>query len=189
MHLKEQSKIIGWDDGPFKFEQVEDVPVVGAITRGGGRLDGVLKTEIEKDGMNGTKQLISAINESKHRRDLKLIFLDGITYAGFNVIDIEKLATMTEKPVVAVTRHRVDRESFREGMANLPRFEERWKSVEKAGEINETEIRGSRIYFQNESIPQEEAGRAITMTATNSILPEPIRLADLIAKLLVSSES
>lgn len=189
MHLKEQSKVIGWDDGPFKFEQAEKVPVVGAITRGGGRLDGVLKTEFDKDGLNGTKKLISSINESKHSRELSLIFLDGITYAGFNVIDIKKLSAGTEIPVVAVTKNKVDRESFREGLANLSRFEKRWEAVEKAGEITETRIRGSQIYFQNQSISREEANRAISITTTNSTLPEPIRLADLIAKLFASEES
>ena len=189
MYIKEQSKIIGWDDGPFDFEQEEEVPVVGAITRGGNRLDGVIKTAIEKDGLNGTDRLISAINTSRYREDISLIMLDGITFAGFNVIDIKLLANRTEIPVIAATRKRVNLESFRAALRNLPEFQRRWESVNRAGKIFETSIRGSLIYYQTSSIDHDDAERAISITARHSSTPEPIRLADMIASSFVSGES
>jgi hypothetical protein len=189
MKFKNKSKIIGWDDGPFKFDQEEPVPVVGAITRGGGRLDGLLKTGIEKDGLNGTARLAEAINESKHRRDLSLVALDGITFAGFNVIDIKNLAEKTGIPVLAVTRKRVDIESFRSALSNLPEFKRRWQAVKNAGKIGETEIRGSRIFYQTASFSFEEAERVISLTASHSVIPEPVRLADLISRAIVLGES
>jgi len=189
MHIKEKSKVIGWDDGPFEFDQEEMVPVVGAVTRGGGRLDGVVKTEIEKDGMNATNKLVSATNASKHKHDLSLILLDGITFAGFNVIDIKAMAERTQVPVIAVTKNRVRLESFRKALTNLPDFEQRWEAVNKAGEIRATRIRESKLYYQKASLPRKEADRVISITATHSTIPEPIRLADLIAKSIVSGES
>ncbi len=189
MHIKDQSKIIGWDDGPFEFDQEEMVPVVGAVTRGGERLDGVIKTEIEKDGINGTKRLATSINDSKHKQDLKLIMLDGITYGGFNVIDIVDLSEMTGIPVIAATKERVDKNSFREALSNMSRFEKRWKAVKKAGKIRQTRARESKLYYQKTAVSSEEAERAITITTIHSTIPEPIRLANLISKSFVSGES
>ncbi|MFB6290106.1 MAG: DUF99 family protein [Candidatus Bipolaricaulia bacterium] len=189
MPLKEKSKIIGWDDGPFEFNQEEKVPVIGAVTRGGDHLDGIIKTGVEVDGLKGTSRLSSAINESKHKRDLSLIMLDGITLGGYNVIDIEALAERTELPVLATTRKRVDLDSFRAGLKKLPEFESRWEAVLKAGEITKMNARGSEIYYQKSRLTREEANRAISITATHSTTPEPLRLADIIAKSLVHGES
>lgn len=189
MHIKEKSKIIGWDDGPFEFDQEEMVPVVGAVTRGGERLDGVIKTEVKKDGINGTERLASSVNDSKHKEDLKIIMLDGITFGGFNVIDIDNLYEMTEIPVITVTKERVDRDSFKEALTNLPKYEKRWKAVKEAGEIRQTTIRKSKLYYQKTAISSEEAERVIAITATHSTIPEPIRLANLISKSFVCGES
>lgn len=188
MNIKEKSKIVGWDDGPFEFHQDEMVPIVGAVTRGGGRLEGVLTEKIEVDGMNGTSRMVRAVNESKHGTDLSLIMLDGITYGGLNVIDMKALAEKTGLPVIAVTRKEVDFDSFRSALKNLPEFEKRWSAVKNAGEMKKTKIRGSSIFYQRASITRQATEEAISLTATHSTLPEPIRLADLISK-AVSGES
>jgi hypothetical protein len=189
MKTKEGIKVMGWDDGPFEFDQKETVPVVGAVTRGGGRLDGLVRTELEVDGLDGTSRLASAIKGSKHRDDVSLLMLDGITFGGFNVIDIKNLAEETGLPVLAVTRTRVKLDSFRAALEKLPKSERRWKAVQSAGIIRETSVRGSSIYFQTASLTREEAERVISTTSTHSVTPEPIRLANMISRALVLGES
>lgn len=189
MYIKEQSKVIGWNEGPFDFGQEEPTPLVGVITRGGGVVDGVLTKEIVVDGLNGTHLLSNAINESKHREELRLVVLAGITLAGFNVVDISKLSEKTNLPVLSVTRGRVNLESFKSALENLPNFQQRWKAVSNAGEISEYELHGHRIYYQTANLSVSEAERALEVTATHSVLPEPIRLAGMIATSLVRGES
>jgi len=189
MKTKNGMKVMGWDDGPFEFDQKETVPVVGAVTRGGGRLDGLVKTEIEVDGLDGTSRLASAIKGSKHRDDVSLLMLDGITFGGFNVIDIKNLAEETGLPVLAATRTRVKLDSFRKALKKLSKSERRWKAVQSAGKIRETSVRGSSIYFQTASLTREDAERVISITSTHSVTPEPIRLANMISRALVLGES
>ena len=53
--VKKEIRIIGFDDGPFIPRSKGKVPVVGVVYRGGNYLDGILKIEVEIDGMNSTK--------------------------------------------------------------------------------------------------------------------------------------
>ncbi|MBS3814226.1 DUF99 family protein [Candidatus Bipolaricaulota bacterium] len=189
MVLKKHSKVIGWDDGPFEFGEREMVPLVGVVTRGGDQVDGVLKTEVEVDGLDATTTLITTINGSKHSQELQLIILDGITFGGFNVVDIKKLANETDIPVLAVTRKKFDLQAIKKALGNLANFERRWEAVLNAGDSDYAKVRGSKIYFQTASLSVEEAKQAISITTTYSSLPEPVRLADMIARAIVSGES
>lgn len=189
MNLKERSKIIGWDDGPFEFGQESLAPLVGVVTRGGNRVDGVLKTEVKVDGLEATSNLITTINQSKHSNELSLIILDGVTFAGFNVVDIEKLEDETDIPVLVVTRKKFDLDAIRGALGNLSDFDRRWEALMKAGEFGTATIRGKEIYYQTASLSVDRAEKAISITSTHSCLPEPIRLADMISRAMVTGES
>jgi len=187
--LKSGLKVAGWNDGPFDFGQDAPVPLVGVITRGGNLVEGVIKTSVEVDGLDGTEKLIAAIERSRHREDLALITLDGITVGGFNVIDIAKLSAQTGIPVVAVTRKTPDLPSFRKALAEIPDAEPRLRAAERAGKIRTVTVGKKEVCYQKSGLPAEEAERAISLTATHSCLPEPIRLAGMIAKSIVDGES
>ena len=189
MNLKRGSKIIGWDDGPFRIGETRYAPLVGVITRGGDGVDGIIKTEIEVDGLSGTDLIAKAVEESKHREELRLILLDGITFGGFNVVDINRLAEKTGIPVLAVTRNKVDRTSFKDALKNLPNFDQRWEAVKHAGKVKSFRTEGKLVFYQTGSLSSEEAETAIRLSSTYSTLPEPIRLADMIARALVNGES
>lgn len=189
MFFKEESKIVGWDDGSFRLDQEESVPLIGVIMSGGIRVEGILKREIEVDGLGVTEELTTAINNSKHREELSLIALAGITFAGLNVADIGKLAQNTGLPVMAVTRKEPDLDAFKKALENLTEFEQRWASVQNAGEIYEYSSREHQIYYQTASLSAEQAERVLQVTSRTSILPEPLRQADMIAKAIVKGES
>jgi len=187
--LKQQPKVIGWGDGSFEFEQEEPVPLVGVVMRGGNFVEGVIKTSVRVDGLNGTERLIDAIKRSKHKEDLGFILLDGITVAGFNVIDIEKLRNETGIPVLALSRKKPDLNAFRKAMNKVPDSKSRWKAAKKAGEFRTNTIKGKEIYYQNSGLTRGEAEQTISITSTHSILPEPVRVANMIAKSLIDGAS
>ncbi|MFP3952848.1 MAG: DUF99 family protein [Candidatus Acetothermia bacterium] len=187
--LKEQAKVIGWDDGPFTSGQAEPVPLVGVVTRGGGQVDGVVKTELTVDGMDATDKMVEAVNSSRHRDELQLVLTDGITFGGFNVVDVEELEKKTGLPILSVTRKKVDYGSIREALGNLTCPEERWSVIRKAGRLNSVEIRGGKVYYQTKSLSEKEAERVLGVTSTSSLVPEPLRLAHMIARAYVRGES
>ena len=188
MHVKPEIRIIGIDDSPLVSK---DILVAGAIMRGGGWLDGVLSTHIEKDGMDATQRLAAMITESRHYSQIRVAMLNGVTFGGFNVVDIEALHDLTRLPVIAVMRKRPDMESISRALQNLSEPGLRYEAIQKAGPISEvrTKWRGGPVFFQCKGIEMNDAARLIVDTAVHSRLPEPVRVAHIIATGIVLGES
>ncbi len=187
--VKDEIRILGWDDAPFEPED-DKIPLVGSVLRGGKPyLDGVLVEEIEVDGFDVTERIIEATNKTKHKDQLRILMLDGITFAGFNTADIERIYEETGIPVLVVTRKNTDFASFREAMEELPGFERRWDCIERAGDMKEFSFSKGNLYFQNKGITEERAKEVIEITATKSLTPEPIRISHLIASGIKEGES
>ncbi|MGB9853378.1 MAG: DUF99 family protein, partial [Candidatus Bathyarchaeales archaeon] len=157
--------------------------VVGVVFRGGYWLDGVMHTKVRVDGIEATNKIASMILNSPHYEQLRITMLDGITFAGFNVVDIKRLNAKTELPVIAVTREKPDFNKIREALKNLPKSEERWNAVLNAGEVFEVLVgnKKEKIYMQISGICEEDARKIVQLTSTRSHIPEALRVAHLIA--------
>ncbi len=188
MIIKEEIRIVGWDDGNFKFKSSGKVIVVGVIFRGGSFMDGVLKTEVEIDGTDATKKISESVKKSKFE-DLRIIMLDGITFGGFNVVDIREINRNSGLPVIAVSRKRPNIKKFLAGIKKLPNAEDRISATKNAGKIYEAKLSGGKLYFQCSGIDYKKAEEAIRLSATRSLLPEPLRVAHLIATGITRGES
>ncbi|MEM2368455.1 MAG: DUF99 family protein, partial [Candidatus Bathyarchaeia archaeon] len=153
------------------------------VFRGGYWLDGVMHTKVKVDGFEATRKISSMIKNSPHYKQLRVVMLNGVTIAGFNVVDIKKLNANTGLPVIAVTRDKPNFDEIREALKKLPKSEERWKAILNAGELYEVPIRGWRgkIYMQMSGISEEDAKKILRLTSTRSYIPEALRVAHLIA--------
>jgi endonuclease V-like protein UPF0215 family len=109
--------------------------------------------------------------------------LDGVTFAGFNVVDIKKLNAETGLPVIAVTREKPNFKDIHEALKNLPQSEKRWSAVLNAGKILEmsTRSRKEKVYVEMCGILEEDAEKIVKLTSTRSSVPEPLRVAHLVA--------
>ena len=181
--IKPEIRVLGVDDGVFTPHVESIVPVVGVVFRGGYWLDGVMHTEILVDGFDATERISNMITSSPHYEQLRVIMLNGITFAGFNVVDIKALNAMTGLPVIAVTREKPDLPLIRKALKHLPRSEERWKAVLNAGEISEVSTRkeGEKIYLHAAGVSLVDAEKIVRLTSTRSNIPEALRVAHLIA--------
>ena len=179
--IKPEIRILGVDDGQFVPHTEGTVIVVGVVFRGGCSIDGVMHTQVEIDGFDATEQLTSMINSSPHCKQLRLVMLNGITFGGFNVVDIKKLNMDTQLPVIVITLEKPDLKAVHKALIHLPNAEERWNTVLAAGEIHETLCLGKKLYVELAGISLDDAKEIITLTSTNSSFPEPLRVAHLIA--------
>jgi endonuclease V-like protein UPF0215 family len=181
--FKPEIRVLGVDDGKFHPHVKGEVLVVGVVFRGGYWLDGVLHVRIAVDGFDATDKISSMITSSPHCKQLRVIMLDGITFAGFNVVDIRALSLATELPVITVTREKPNLDEIRDALKNLPESERRWNMILNAGEPFELSTRNARekIYVQTAGVRLEDAEKIIRLTSTRSNIPEPLRVAHLIA--------
>jgi endonuclease V-like protein UPF0215 family len=144
------------------------VPVVGVVFRGGYLLDGVMHTNVKIDGLDATKKITSMIINSPHYKQLRVIMLNGITFAGFNVVDIKELNAKIKLPVIAVTREKPNFKEIRKALKNLPKSEERWKAIENAGKAYEVFTRNEKekVYMQISGILEEDAKKILQLPST-----------------------
>jgi len=181
--IKPEIRVLGVDDGAFIPHVKGQVSVVGVVFRGGYWLDGVLHTKIAVDGFDATEKIASMITSSSHYRQLRVVMLNGITFAGFNIVDVKALNAATDLPVITVTREKPDLVEIRKALQNLPRSEERWELILRAGEPVEVSTRNAKakVYVQSAGVSKEDAEKILRLTSTRSYIPEALRVAHIIA--------
>ena len=179
--IKPEIRVIGIDDGKFISQTIGSALVVGVVFRGGSSIDGVMHTRIIIDGLDANEKLALMINNSPHHKQLRLVMLNGITFGGFNVVDIKKLHLATKLPVLAVTHEKPDLKSIHEALKNLPKAKERWSMILEAGKIHEIINKDTTLYVETAGISFDDAEKIIALTSTRSSLPEPLRVAHIIA--------
>jgi uncharacterized protein len=181
--IKPEIRVLGVDDGIFVPHSKGLAPIIGVVFRGGYWLDGVMNTRVEVDGFDATEKIADMVTSSSHHKQVRVIMLDGVTFAGFNVVDIKKLNEKTKLPVIAVTRDRPDFGEIRKALKKLPFAAKRWKAVVSAGEIFEVSTRSKKekVYMEISGIVEEDARKILKLTSTRSSVPEALRVAHLIA--------
>jgi endonuclease V-like protein UPF0215 family len=185
--VKELARILGIDDGPFKFTD-ERVPVVGVVMRGG-YLDGVMRTEVRVDGDEATEVVIGLVERSRYKEQIRLLMLDGVALGGFNVVDLEEVHKRTGVPCVSVTRDRPDYEAMKRVLrSKFKDWEKRWAIVGKEDLIS-VDTGHKPIYVRTVGIDQREAKAVLVRSILRGALPEPLRVAHIIATALVKGES
>ncbi|MBI2663856.1 DUF99 family protein [Candidatus Woesearchaeota archaeon] len=174
--MKKEIRLLGIDDAPFDKFKDKKTLIVGVFFRGGGSVDGILSETVDIDGSDASEKIIEMVNRSKFRTQLRAIMLKGIAFAGFNLIDIEKVSKKTGIPVIVVMRRLPDKERIGRILAKL-RKESSIKLMEKAGQIS----KAGAIYIQFSGTTPEQAKEIIRISSSRGNIPEPIRVAHLIA--------
>ncbi len=179
------SNIVGFDDFPFARTQRGDVRVVGVVYSGL-RLDGVLSGRIRRDGANATRCIADLIAGSKFAPQLQLVMLQGIALGGFNVIDIHRLHAELDIPVMVVARRAPRMNLIREALVgHVPGGRRKWALVEKAGTMEPS----GGVFVQRAGLSLEAAGDVVRRFSVYGHLPEPLRVAHLIAGGVGTGES
>jgi len=181
--VKPEIRVLGIDDGVFTPHSNELVDVVGIVYRGGYWLDGFMRTKVRVDGLDATEKLAEMITSSPHHPQLRVIMLNGVTLAGFNVVDIRELCQRVKLPVIAVTRDKPNFDDIQKALQNLPHSEQRWRAIEKAGKMIKVRTRNGEepIYVHVAGLSEEDARRILKSTSTRSNVPEALRVAHIIA--------
>ncbi|MBC7084782.1 MAG: DUF99 family protein [Methanomethylovorans sp.] len=187
-HIKDEIRVLAIDDSPLISDQIM---IVGAFFRGGCWLDGVMSSYVTKDGMDSTNIISEMVISSKHWRQIRVIMLDGITYAGFNPVDINHLWKITNIPIVVVMRSFPNFRKIEDALIHLPEPKKRMDIILRAGSITKVETKDklNPVYIQCAGIEAQHAARIVNLTATRSNIPEPLRVAHLIATGIVLGES
>lgn len=189
--VKKEIRVLGIDDGPFSKSE-KDCMIVGTVFRGGNYIDGLVSSKAEVDGKDSTEKIIGMTNKTRHYEQLNCIMLDGIAVAGFNVIDINELSKKTKLPVIVIIRKLPNLKkiySALKSFLNKKEAEKRMLLIRKAGKIYSMKIKNRNVYFQKAGITEIKAKEIMKITTTHSLIPEPLRVAHIIASGVIKGES
>jgi hypothetical protein len=169
--------VVGFDDAPFPWAHRGDVRLVGAVCART-RLDGVLSGWVRRDGRNATAEMVRLVQGSRFAEHVRAVLLGGIAVAGFNVVDVHGLAEALGVPVLVIVRrpprlHLVERALFE----RTPGAARKWRLVQRAGAVEKL----GPLYVQRAGLSLDEARALIAATTLTGNLPEPLRLAHIIA--------
>ena len=186
--IKQEIRILGVDDSPFPSHTTEKVMLVGTVFRAGNWLDGVLSTHIYGDGTDATEKISKMVTNSRNLGQLGVIMLDGITFGGFNLVNVRQIFESTGLPVIVIMRKIPNFEHIKKALKRFDDWEDRWANVLEAGEVYKVD-NPEPIYMQIYGIEREDAEDIVKLSTTRSAIPEPVRVAHIIAAGIVTGES
>ena len=136
---------------------------------------------IHVDGIDAYSVLGSLLRDLSY----DVVMLSGISFAGFNLIDIKKLALHIHKPVIAVIREKPNNRAVRNALRkHFTDWRQRWAMVKHAGPLYSCKPVPDepKLYFEVKGGSPAFARRMITSSSFVSRLPEPVRVAGVLAK-------
>ena len=175
--MKPITNVIGFDDAPFPRDSREPVRIIGVVCART-RLDGVVSGWVERNGDDATARMAELIEASQFAGYVRAVLLQGIAVAGFNVVDIHALATRLRLPVVVVVRRRPDFVAVRAALEAIgANPAAKWQAIQRA----QTPVPLRGLWVQHAGLTTDQAERLLEATTLHGKIPEPLRLAHLIA--------
>jgi len=185
MYESQRPHVLGVDDGPFDKGVSRTVPLVGVTMEGPDLVEAVSVTEFPIDGEDVTDFLADWIEPLRVKPALQGIFFGGITIAGLAIIDVHALSTRLGLPVVIVNRREPSDERLIEALESAGLIH-RLAILERAPAAQRVD---GGIYAASAGGDHAAAASLVRATLGKSDLPEPLRLAHLIARAIVKGES
>ena len=177
--------VLGIDDGPFHKRQVHEVPIVGVMMEGAALVEGVALTTFPIDGDDVTEFLAGWIAGLRWKNALQAVVFGGATIAGLAIIDIGTLSERIAVPCISVTRR-------------CPSNTQVLLALESAGLIERShqlkrlpraEAVAPNLYLAVAGTSLERAKGIVHATSIKSKLPEPLRVAHLVAAAIERGQS
>jgi hypothetical protein len=172
--------IVGVEDGSFQKGITQRVPLAVILFRGL-EIENINITKIAVDGLDATEKLVEILNGW----EFAAVILAGVSFAGFNIIDPTVIHEKFEKPVIIVTRTKPNNKAVHRALQrHFKEWRMRWKVFEKLGSFHKVVVLADEppIYVETIGVNVEWARKLIRTLAVCGRVPEPIRVARLIAR-------
>ena len=186
--MKSEARLIGFDDGPFTFDD-ESTPLVGVLCRGGGYVEGVVAGEVTVDGDDATDVVVSLLAETGFAATARAIVFDGGAVGGFNVIDLERVHRELGVPAVALVRDEPDHDAVRAALRKHFDDAAERERLLTAQPLVPVELGGQASFLRHVGGDAAELAELLAVHVVRGRTPEPLRIAHLIATALVERAS
>lgn len=165
------------------FKQGDSVSRLGGVViRRDFIIDGFVFGECTVEGDDATDVILDMYSRL-NRDDINYIIISGLVISMYNIVDIKKIWEKTKIPIIGVTYEESGgiEDAIRHHFPNsyTPKLEQYYK-LGKRTEI--TLHTGYKLYLRNEGCILEEAKKFLDLLTVQGSVPEPVRVAQLLAK-------
>jgi len=183
--VRKALRTVGVDDGGFQsqWSQIRrhGKAILAAVLLNEYWIDDIHVGEITVDGLDATEILAKLLNNWA----FDAVFLSGVSFAGFNLIDADAIYKKFRRPVIVVSGDKPDNIAVKKALqTHFTDWEARWRIIRKLGRIYSAApvVAEPPLYFEAVGLSARSAKLMIRALAVSSRLPEPIRVARLIAR-------
>ncbi|MGC8645107.1 MAG: DUF99 family protein [Thermoplasmata archaeon] len=174
--FNKDTRIIAFDDAPFSRGDRHAV-LLGLIMRKDMYIESIFKRKIEVDGSDATEAVVSMVREKGS--GVSLIMTQGITFGGFNILDVDEVFHSTGIPIINVVDHEPDLAALKSALRkHFIDWERRFSLLQ--GHFS----RADRLYIQSIGLDFKQAYKFVKQVTLSGQMPEPLRLADMIASVI-----
>lgn len=179
----ENLSFIGVEDGSFRaFQRQRKTQCLLCVVRmTGPKIDEIRASLVTVDGLDASNEL----SEILQNMVFDAIILGGITFAGFNIIDVQRIHDEFSRPILVFTRDRPNNVAMKNAlMKHFDDWRERWRIVESLGPVYATYTRVEEppVYFEVVGADPLWAEEVLRRSAILCRIPEPVRVARLVAR-------
>lgn len=178
--------LLGIDDGAFPaFAKIKKKPFKTLLI-------GVLLTNmilrwvgselITVDGIEATDAIVKLIKKSPAQPSI--VFLSGISFAGFNIADPFEINKELNLPIIIVVDRKPSMIDIKNAlMKHFSDWEYRWRIIEKTQPLIEVKVteKSKPIYAYSIGLSNHLTIEVIKHSILGGKIPEPLRLANIIA--------
>ena len=163
--------------------------LAGVVMRRDFVIDGFVFGEATLEGDDATETILS-MYKKLNRPDISYLLISGIIISMYNIIDLKKISQSLDLPVIGVTYQ--DSKGIEEAIRH--HFPDSYES--KLKEYQELENRDKitlhtsyDIYIRKEGCTLSDVKHLLDELTLQGSFPEPLRVAQLLAKTLLSTNS
>ena len=179
-------RALGIDDGPSTLpseprKSRHHYASLVAVWFAGLTVDDIRIGVVQVDGLDATDVILRLTS----RRRVDVIFLSGASFAGFNIADSGRLHRILHVPVIVISREKPNNASVKRALKNhFADWKTRWDLVRRLGRIHSYAPKSAEapLYFEAIGISATDAKKIIRAYCITSRVPEPIRVAGIVAK-------
>ena len=153
-------------------------------------IDGFVFGHSTVGGDDATKAILS-MYEKLHRQDINFLLISGTVISLYNIVNLKRISEQTQLPVIGVTYGESESKTVRDAIKyHFPdSYETKLAEYSKLGSREKITLHTSHnLYIRNEGCTVLEAKQLLDKITSQGSVPEPLRIAQLLANTLLNTK-
>lgn len=159
----------------------ENSTLAGVVMRRDLVIDGLVTGTTTITGNDATSEILRMYSDLG-RSDINYLLISGVIISMYNIVDIEKIHDALDIPVLGIT-HSKSRGNVQSALRRFPEFAQKSKMYKQLQDRTKISLHTSHdVFVRFKGCSTMDATRLLDGLVLQGAVPEPVRIAKMIAK-------